>query len=429
MSPVSLKDLAMFYFPLCSTSLLFYLIQTLLHGGLARTPDFPLSLSAFALARSLTLMICAYVFTIPQTITALAKDAVTFQRVCRHFQHLTLLTGGLLAFLGWTPLGPWVFTRLMGATGPLLIKSQQAIRLLVLLPLVMTLHQREVGLLIRAKKTHPILVGALIQLVTVGLLVFGLGATGLPGGVVGSLAYVGSFGANYLFLRQVPKAPWPKEDSAESLALTAIRNFSLPLILTAFVGMVFPPLVNAALTRSHNPNLFLPAFEIGFHYGMLLVGPLFQLHQCGLNFTAKANRRQVTRFTPLVSGGSVLGLLLAGFTPVGRWVFLRLLAVDLPVTQEAIRVVQVMAILPVLAGAREYRWGLFMGTGQAAYIGRGKALNLGITLAGVVIGIRWFPWPSAVSALWLLVLAEVVEYGYLRSRPVIQCVTQDHHCP
>jgi len=86
---------------------------------------------------------------------------------------------------------------------------------------------------------------------------------------------------------------------------------------------------------------------------VLLVGPLYMLHQCSLNFTkpgAKKTYKTVREFTLLMSGFSSLSLAIVGFTPIGPWLFSHLVGLTAQVGELAIGVIKVMAILPILVG-------------------------------------------------------------------------------
>ncbi|MDD4518766.1 MAG: hypothetical protein PHH90_09785, partial [Limnochordia bacterium] len=404
-----------------------------LNAGIARAGDYQLSLSSFALARSLVLLLTCYAFMVTQAIIALVKDADSFAKVRRFMGYITLLVSTVIALIAFTPLGLWVFSSIMGAAPQTAQLSKQAVQVLFLLPMIMTLRNIYQGLAIRERRTDLVFLGSTVQLLTATLLVFGLAYfTDISGAIIGAIAYVGSFGTDYLFLKRVKGKPMLLDTplNEDRLSSETIGHFFLPLVATAFVGMVFPALINSALTRSLQPELLLPAFETGFNHGMLLVGPLYMLHQCSLNFTkpgAEKTYKTVRGFTLLVSGFSALSLAIVGFTPIGPWLFTHLVGLTAQMGELASGVIKVMAILPILAGCREYLWGIFMQTGRSLFIGLGKMINLAVTFFAVFTSILFWPIPSAAVALWILVIAEVIEYGFLHL-VFRQCLAaREHH--
>lgn len=81
------RNMAIFSFSLCSTSLIFYLTQAVLNAGMARAGDYHLSLSFFAMVR-------------------------------RFIGYMILLVSTIIALIAFTPLGLWVFSPDHGCSTP-----------------------------------------------------------------------------------------------------------------------------------------------------------------------------------------------------------------------------------------------------------------------------------------------------------------------
>ncbi len=419
----SYKDIMRFFLPLSLTNLMLNLSHSVVNAGVARAGDPEISLAAYALARSLVRLIENPVMMVRQTVASLVVDKKSFERVQQFIYLITFMVTGLIAILGFTPAGFYVFRSLMGASEEVARQSHLALSILFLLPIAAVTRNLYHGVAILSRRTVMVPQSSLLRLITMSALIFSLALyTELPGAFSASISFVGAFIIEALVMRWRAKPLLQTEvmfitEQDSVLSFRDIGYFFLPLVITTFVATAFGPLINISLARSISPILALAAFSVGSALGDLCVAPLNMLHQCSLAFTLKGEPetyRIIKRFTFIFSLCASSLLAVVSWSSMGWFLLESVIGVSGDVTRMALGVMQVKVLLPLVIGWRQYLWGIFMQQKMTKLIGSGKAINLVALVAILALLLRSEMVNPAVAGAWALVLGELAECLYMQ---------------
>src|SRR5262249_37547902 len=157
------------------------------------------------------------------------------------------------AGLAFTPLFDWVAGSLIGVPGPVREPARLGLRIMLPWTLSIAYRRTQQGVLIRFGRARAVTWGTLVRLSTlVAVLVVGVGAGGLPGIEVGTLAVASAVVAEAVFagiaVRPVlrgelsPAAAAGPPDGREPLTMARFIHFYTPLSLTPLLNFIAMPL-------------------------------------------------------------------------------------------------------------------------------------------------------------------------------------------
>lgn len=422
-------EIARFILPLSLTSLIITLSHSVVNAGVARTADPEVALAAYALARSLVMLIENPMFMVRQTVVSLVKDIPSFVKVSRFVYYLSGAITLFLAILGFTRLGYWVLTNIMGASPQIAKQAHLSLAILFLLPLTTVCRNVYHGVAIIARRTVLVPYSTVLRLGVMSITIFSLAHfSNLPGAISASISFVGAFCVEALVMRFKARPllkgkRFVAEQEAETLTYPTISRFFLPLVVTTFVATLFAPLVNTGLARSINPEIALAAFAVGHSLSLLVLGPVNMLHQCTLTFTRPGASDAYRRAKEFSAGFAIIcTLILAGvsFSPMGSWILSNLMGVSWEIEIAALEVIRIMSLLPLLFGWREYIWGIMMQQKQTKIIGTAKAVNLVVVVSSLIVLLLIGRVNPAACGAWAMVFGELadcltMQWSYRRS--------------
>ncbi len=421
----SIREIAAFFLPLSATNLMLNLSHSIVNAGVARTPDPDLALAAYALARALVRMIENPVFMVRQTVVSLVKDRDSYETVRRFIYILTAAVTGIIAALGFTPLGQSVFRTVMGATPEIAEQSHMALRILFLLPFAAVTRNLYHGAAILSRQTMMVPQSSFLRLVLMSTLIFSFAyGTEWPGAVSASISFVAAFWAEALIMRWRARPLLRRQDvfpkqSQTTLTYGRIAVFFLPLVLTTLTATAFGPLIQAGLARSLQPVVALAGYSVGNALGQLFCAPLNMLHQTTLMFTEVGRRETYRRTKQFNIGFSCMAsaaLAAVSFSPLGAFIVERLVGLTGDTAAAALAVMQVKALMPLALGWREYLWGIFMQQHMTDFIGRAKVINLVVLIAVLAVLLGWRIGNPAAAGAWAMVIGEAGECVYMQIR-------------
>lgn len=199
-----------FYRPLLYSSFLAVVIVPSINAALGQTPDAERSIAAFAVAGSVANLMLSFFSYIHQIVLNFYRTDAS--QVRRFLLMLVLLPALFLGVLGYSPLGPWFLTHVMGVREQLLTASLAALRMFMLMTLVFPWLDFCNGMIMLKGQTK-IMVWSQAANVAVTLLTLVVCLVWTPGlnGMIGSLAQSLGMGAELAFvawaLRQLAKHP------------------------------------------------------------------------------------------------------------------------------------------------------------------------------------------------------------------------------
>lgn len=192
-----------FYAPLAVMMLLTGMSRPVITAAMNRLPEPILSLAAFPVAYGVFNLVYAPLYPLVQIIIALVKDRTSYDVVVR-FARAACLAGTLALFLATlTPAVDLYLSVVLGVPSQVRLAAVPAAQVLSLYFVVQAFHNEYQGLLVAARRTlYPQIASAVNMAVLALVLALGVVLGGLPGVVIGSLAYVVGFAAEAVVLRR-----------------------------------------------------------------------------------------------------------------------------------------------------------------------------------------------------------------------------------
>jgi Na+-driven multidrug efflux pump len=200
----SYGEIARFYYPLALTSFIGLSVQPMLTFFMGRAAQPIGSLAVYPVVHALAFLFRAVGFSFQEVVIALSGRRREHVAALRRFGiGLAVASSGALALVVFTPLVHVWFRSVSGLTPDLAALAIAPARISVVLPAMAVLVAFQHGLLVQGRRTRPITIGTLIELVGIGVLfvIFGwnLGLTGVTAAL---LALVGGRLAGNLYLRR-----------------------------------------------------------------------------------------------------------------------------------------------------------------------------------------------------------------------------------
>jgi len=426
-SHFTMKTVFAFFLPIAIGIFVVSFIYPIFSWGISRFSASKEALAAFSVARSLYFIMASPILVLRQTVVALVTDHVSYTTL-RTFT-LSVIAAVFSAFLliGMTPIGQFVFGRVMGTEDPLLSMSRQVFVFFAFVVVLSGYSLFLQGLAILGKRTKHILIAMIIQIGSVAIILsiapklpFGDGAT------AATISYACGVLISNLYLdlavRRQVVASLPERNLAAVVSdqqvanrTKAIFKFYLPLVLATFILCLSIPMINAALAKTAAANINLSAFDVAWGLGWLILGTIEVSHQIPLYFLKQKDRSDKKIFTFIVLFGLFCTMLtsLIGFTPLGMLIIERIMGIEQDVSYYVILSMKALTALPMIMVLRQYLWGLFMYHKYTNPVTWGKAINI-ICLFTVLAMMPRFPSISpVVYVLLAMAAAEICELVYL----------------
>lgn len=182
----SRSDVFTFYRPLLYTSFLAIIIGPALNAMLGKTTDMHIAIASFAIASSVTQLVASFFFYIHQIVLNFhRKDPRT---VLRFTIGISVFPFLIMAVIGFTPLGEWFLSSIIGVETALMEASLQTIRVFTLFTLIFPWVDYCNGILMLRSQTKIMMWSQLSNVVTtVGSLILLIWLTPGWNGMVGAL--------------------------------------------------------------------------------------------------------------------------------------------------------------------------------------------------------------------------------------------------
>jgi progressive ankylosis protein len=195
-------DIARFYYPLALTSFLALTVHPLLTFFMGRAVAPVESLAVFPVVHALSFLFRAFGFSFQEAVIALlGRRFENVRRLIRFGFGMAVVSSGGLALVAFTPLAEFWFETVSGLDPELAALAITPARILVPLPALAVILAFQQAVLVTGRRTRPITMATLIEVVGIGVLfaVVGWGA-GLVGVTAAVLALLGGRLVGTLFL-------------------------------------------------------------------------------------------------------------------------------------------------------------------------------------------------------------------------------------
>jgi len=424
-----------FFIPLGLTIALINVTHSLFNAALARLPSPAVSLAAFAVAKNVLQILQSPATLARQTATSLVEDRTGLSAVRKFSFRVALLVAIGIGLFAYTPLSRWFLGIVLGLRGATLDAAVRIMKVFVLFPLAVTTRDVSQAVAIRLGRTPLVTASTLARIVVVTVLVFLAGRiTVVQPDVLAGLMFLSAIvtealvmagGASFALgrYRRETGAAAEADGSSEAaspqtprLDTRYIRRFFYPLVVTSLGRTLVRPIVNAGLARTVSPETAIAGFAVAWGLGFMIAGPLVMYHQVPLRF-ADPDSRTAMRRVRLTTVAAALGLslIIASLSASGAaaFVFLRWIEAPIPVTEQAVKVLRVMSLLPLVMATRQYFWGMYMREHRTRRIGAGKVLNVSFLALTLLLLLVTQPVAPAVCGMIAILAGESAETTFL----------------
>lgn len=372
---------------------------------LARYPGAAANLATFALAVSSFQLLNAFLVFVPQTVTILGRCPRS-RRTCLRF----ILAAGLLLSLpllimGFLPWGTRLFAGIMRIPPDLLPDVVRYLRWLAPLLLVNAIRHYCTGILVQAGRTRSITLLNLVHLLTlVGVLWLGR-AHGWP--AMPTLA-AATIGANIIHLGLILPASTDKrlgragEPSLHPLRYSEIMTFFWPVAVTSGMFAMCRPVMYSFINRTAMAITTVAALRLAFDSTMFFQNPVNQFRHLYTTF-GHEDPDGVRRFMLRVTTGLSVAMILLAFSPLGHFMFHRVLGVDGEVLTQALQALRIMCLGPAVIAIRNMYHGQMMVKRRTRGMAAGGTLRV-LSIAAMSWSLYHLGWLNhRTSALMLIV--------------------------
>ncbi len=379
-----------FFLPLAMTSAMTMVSHSLISAGLARTIDPVASLAAYSVALATEDLFESPIIQTRQMTLALLKGPHSYDIIRRIAATALLISLSLGMLVAATPVGPWVFTHLMGVPNELVQTTLLNFWIVMSLPLLAGARSFFQGIVIKHRQTRVITIAMVGRVVLMALFIQACVRWGwITGGYIGSIALVigvlVELAAAWAKSRQLLGERAAEEDD-RTMTYRQGWRFYYPLAIAAVLASTAKPWITAGIARGSDATTALAAYSVAWSLGSILINPMQNLHQTTLVLGRGPEGDRHVRWFALAVGGVASSLLLTlGLSPLGSFVLTRWVGVDGRLLALTLRNLQVMAALPLLFSGLEYLTGVMLARGYTGVISTAKIGNLAATMVAVTL--------------------------------------------
>jgi hypothetical protein len=325
-----------------------------------------------------------------QWIVSRGRDRASLRTGLAVILRIIAVVTAIIAIIGWTPLGRFIYLQLFGAPEHLYASINSAVRVCLLMPLVWALRNGSQAILMLRRQTHLMTAAVMVRLACVWTAANLLPRVPeLDGAVMGGLLWIGgvSVEAAFLFLaarRQLRLLPEQPEAGATPAVPARIWGFLIPLMASGFLWALGRPVITAAMARTAEPETSIAAYQVAWHAASLLLSSLTEFRQAVVVFWRDANSLKVlTRFGYQLGAGIMLLMLGLGATGGAKWFLGEVLGAPAALAAIGGRLFLVLGFLPLLWILIEIGVGRLLRNGTTAMVGTSKIVNMAVMIATV----------------------------------------------
>ncbi len=185
-----------FYYPLFIAAVMFSLTRPIMTAGMSRSFDPAIALAAFSVATSLGWVIISPCQNVHQATMVFIREKGGFVRVRQFAFGFGVLGSIVLAAIAFTPLGTLILTRWIGVSSQMVRPVLSAMRVLSVLPVLMSSQEYYMGVLLANQHTRVVSLCKMANLLTTAAMVILISSL-MPGwgSVIGAVSQVSGFGA------------------------------------------------------------------------------------------------------------------------------------------------------------------------------------------------------------------------------------------
>jgi len=418
------REIFWFWLPLYASWLLMTAEGPLIAAAINRLPDEVVMLAAMGIVNSLSVTIESPIINLLATSTALVRDHASYRLVRRFTLHMCLALTVVAVLVGYTPLFDAIVPGLLDVPDEIAHWVRPGMQIMIFWSAAIGWRRFLQGILIRFNRTRSIAWGTAVRLLASGGTVAVLAVWGhWPGVIIGALALMAGVLAEAAFATWVVRPVLRGELAAGTppaegppLTYRALLNFHLPLAATSLLVLLMQPLVTSSLARLDRPTESLAAWPILFQIllmaraaALALPEVIIALHRDRDTFGP------LRRFSFTLVGAVTAATAVFALTPLAGFYVFRVQDMTPAVGELALSSLSLFLLFPALAVLTSWLRGLLIHGRHTRDVNVGMAINLAVTGATLLVGLRQ-TWPGLPTAALALNLASLAEVLYLTAR-------------
>ena len=419
----TVSNILRFYIPLAIATVMMAGSFSIMNSAMARTATPVAALAAFAIGQTVSNLFASPTLPGRQMLLSLGDNQAGFWNGVRVMSWVLALSLAVIAALGFSPLGQWVFIDIFGAPAGLLGQITAVARICLILPFIYTLRAASQSIIMTGQRTSYMTISMAVRIGGMLVLAVWLPKSSLvEGAAVGAVVWIAGITIEAILSAVFAARVYPElpEAPVEGRAATQRESFDFiwPLILTSLLWTLSWPAVNAGLARTVNPQHTLAVFQVTWNFGWILLAVIqMNLRQAVLIFWRNSDDSQaltlLLRFTrtlgSLISGAFVIMLA----TGASDWLLVNVIGVEAELAVAARPVMLVIALMPFAASYLEFWTGRALRLGRTRLLGIAKGANLAtmtITVFGLV---AILPNIGAVAGAAAMLMGTIAELGLI----------------
>lgn len=422
---VNTKALLSFFLPLAASSMMMMGSHSIISSALARTANAAVALAAYSVAQSVSVIFESPCHNIRRMAIALLDDKASYNAVRTASLAIFAIVLSSVLLIAYGPLGPFIFTKLLGISNELYPEVISTFRLFIVFPVVSTLRAFYQGLIIKRRKTYIITINMILRLILMVIVAQVLPRVpGIPGGGVGAILLAIGVGSEAI-LAAITAFTWKQtlgDEPTTGQAPIRTRSallFYLPLAVASILENFAKPLINSGLARTASPELAIAGYQVAYSFAWIFVGIAFNIHQVVIVFGNNEEAlAKVRRFVWTVGLITTAGLLLLTFSGATGWIIENIIGVDADIRQTAVNNVIVLAFMPLTFCLSEFFAGTLIVGRQTSSVTVAKLTNTaGIAVATFVIAAffpQLAPYMAGLATLFGSIVEGFVAYWLIR---------------
>ncbi len=382
-APLTVRIAVAFFVPLILTTELHQLSHSLVHAFLARLGDPTTTLAAFSIAFAFNTTFSGIISVSSQAAMSFITDKRSVWRITRFYFLISLAPLVLIETVALTPLGDWVFGRMMGASPEVtrLAKAASAVMGLWIFP--NQIRNITTALCMMRRRTMLISHSTMVRLASQALMLMVL-PWWLEGAVAGAASLVGAMSVEALYMYYVSRSFYADlpASGGEQASHRQMWRFSWPLMVTTITENGVGFVINFFLGRLANPDLALAAFGVVNALKSLVASPLRNLAQTAQVLVRnRADMRVMLRFAHRLTIVYAVLVAILFYTPLRDVILHRVMGLPVKLSDYAIPGVQMILLVVIVWGYSSLFRGLLSAMRKTQIIASSAVIRLLVVIA------------------------------------------------
>ncbi|MFP4457571.1 MAG: hypothetical protein ACLFPS_07920 [Clostridia bacterium] len=391
-------ELLKFYIPLVIMSMLTMTSHNAINIALAKTAMPALALAAYSVGRSLSKMIESPMYALTRLTPPISNNTLSINSLAKVVKQITIGVLLIMAILAFTPLGEYIFTKIMGVEQNLFNDTILVFRFLMLMPIITAIRITHQGFIVLKKKTVFLTLGTIFRVI--GMIISAWILTNivnLDSGVIGAMILVFGMGIEAV-IAFINGRDWkevvPNKHEHEELnySVKDIWKFFIPLVAARIVFSFVKPSINATLARAVQPEIAISGYFVARSLAWILIAVGFRIHQMVVVYAK--NKKSFNKIRKLVLAFALLmSLIIAilALTPAGLWVLNNIIGVENDIAYPAINALIFFIAVPPLYFTSELYQGTFLRLKRSKSVTICRSINVGSMFISLLILTALFP--------------------------------------